>query len=129
MIVGTDAFRSGDALLVVASGTQLGYIIAIAGQRLSPHFFAGRIMGNVAGTAGTGQTSGKSLYVFCGRRGDVKVVVRGNDLLFIIVACEAQRLRWAAHYSQETVGTVTLEVFADIGGWSQRIPSMGIMAG
>ena len=67
MIVGTDAFCSGDTILVVASGTQLGNIILIARQRLSPHPFAGRIMGDMAGTAGAGNTSAKSLYVLCGQ--------------------------------------------------------------
>ena len=91
MIVGTDAFCSGDAILVVASGTQLGNIILIARQRLSPHPFAGRIMGDMAGTAGAANTNGKSLYVLCGLRRDFKVMVRGDDLFFIVMAREAQR--------------------------------------
>ena len=43
-------------------------------------------MGNVTGTAGTGNSSGKPLYVFGGRRSDFKVVVRGDDLFFIVMA-------------------------------------------
>ena len=86
-------------------------------------------MRDVTGTTGPGRSGGELLQIFGGRGGYFKVVVRGDDLSFVIVTGEAQGGRCAVGHSQKTVGGIALDLFFAFIGKRDGVPAMNIMAG
>ena len=85
----TDELCAEADILFMAADTRLG--CKIAGFHFTgPKPWAGGIMGYMTRAAGPGLKDGNFLSVFSLRSGDVEIVIRRYDRLFIIMARHAQ---------------------------------------